>query len=77
MECWAWRRDIRKRRSMARLLRASSSMSVRIFHSLQKTQIPSRRVGDHLIELPAHGCQAELVQLLVKGAHEIPFWIAE
>ena len=52
-------------------------MSVRIFHSLQKTQIPSRRVGDHLIELPAHGCQAELVQLLVKGAHEIPFWIAE
>ena len=47
------------------------------FQSLQKTQIPSRRISDHLIELPAHGCQAELIQLLVKSGHEIPFGIAE
>ena len=47
------------------------------FQSLQKTQISTRRIGDHLIELPAHGCQTELVQLLVKRGHEIPFGIAE
>jgi len=45
----------------------------RKFQRLREAQILTRRVGDHLIEVPAHGRQAELIQFQMKGRHEIPF----
>ncbi len=40
---------------------------------LGETQVFTRRVGDYLIELPAHRRQAELIQFQMQGGHKIPF----
>ena len=68
---------MRKRRSMARPLRESSSRSAERLQCLCEAQVLNRGVGDHLIELFAHRRQAELIQFQFQGGHKSPFGIAE
>jgi hypothetical protein len=41
--------------------------------SRRETEIPGGDISDDLIELPAHGRQAQLIQFRLQRGHEFPF----
>ena len=47
------------------------------FQCVCEAQVLSRGISDHLIELPAHRRQTELIQFQMQRGHKTPFGIAE
>ena len=71
----ACRREHLKRRSMARLWRASSSMSASSSRVAETLRFLRGGVSDRRLGLAAHRFQIQLLQFLFEGSHRIPFRI--